>query len=475
MSKIFFLIILVKLSAYLCINNTNTSKFVIMPFSIEEENLDEKEYNSYIFIKNNCFKNLILEFNLGTPSTKVNGLLIQDSLCLELKEEKEDIKNIISDKYTPKNSTSFSFYNKHIYKIYDKDEFMYLGYDYINFVNNKTGKYNLSFLFEKSYDENISINEFSDKKYFSKIGLQKPLYCYYDIKECPNFLCDIKKKALLNKYTVSFEFINSTKGNIIIGDEMFNYNHKKYFYSQFKFTHTNDDAEIFFDNIIVPYQNNHNFSFNGSYGQLNLNLGVIIGSKEYKEVIDEIFFNKLVGDKICFTDNITYNTSQSYFVYSCDEKKIDSKSFPKLIFESKAYLYNFQFDFSDLFIKKDNKYYFQIIFKSNNIPKVKDKWTLGQPFFKKYTFTFNLEDNVIAFYNPSLPIDKNELSNDTENGNSNYKKIIFIVFLLIIFFGLLYLSFYLGMKIKKEKKKRANELDDDDYEYFSKTKEELGL
>ena len=193
---ILLLIIIIKLLFNLCeINETNINKYIVIPFFIEEENKDIKEYNSDIFIKNNYLKNPILNFNLGNQFQKINAIILNDNLCFELKE-KNDISISLHNKYTPKLSSSFSFINRPIYHTYQNTEYMSIGYDFISFENIQE-KYNISFLFLKSEEPNKTIDEFSNKEYFAKIGLNKPLYYYQN--DCPNFICEIKEKCSLNK------------------------------------------------------------------------------------------------------------------------------------------------------------------------------------------------------------------------------------------------------------------------------------
>ena len=438
--------------------DTNSSNFILIPFSIEDKYQSIHEYNSEIFIKNHLIKKLILDFNLGSPFQKINGIIEKNDLCFELKDGINASKSI-QEKYMPKQSSSFSLTSKPIYRTYKKD-FMIIGYDFISFDDKN--KYNLSFLLQITEEENITAENIANKGYFAKIGLNKPIY--YSRDDCPNFISDIKQKANLSNYVLSFEFINSNKGNLIIGDELYSYNNKKYYKSQYVHTYSNDDFEIFFDDIIVS--DNHKnkiISF--------------IGSKEYNQIINDLFFNKLIMENICQIDNITYNDSHIFSVYSCNDDIEKLKNFPKLTFASKNYLYNFEFIYSDLFIKlPNNKYYFLIVFKANNIKKTKDTWILGQPFYTKYTFTLNLDEKIIFFYNENLPIDKEDLS--SPNKKRNFAKIIVIISLVIFILGLLVLAFYLGMVKNRQRKQRANELKDDNFEYFSESKENnkgLGL
>ena len=473
MNKIFILLLLLKLCSF---QEQKIKKYILLPFSINENNNSPQIYNSDIFIQNYFNKNIILSFYLGDPSQKINSIILNNNICFELRNS-NNISISSNNIYSPKYSSSFSLLNKQLFFTWGITRFMTVGYDYISFDKNKNEneKYNCSFYFQMTNEENISISEISDKEYFAKISLNKPIY--YTGYECPNFITEIKAKANLNKYTFSFEFINANKGNLIIGDELFNYNNKKYFKSQYIYEYSNDNYDIYF-NDIISYRKNENISFNGTYGRLSFNLGVIIGTKEYKQVIDNIFFNKYISDKICQIDTITYNTTQNYYVYNCNSDKFNIKIFPKIIFVSRNYYYNFELNYSDLFIKSNSKYYFLIIFKSNNNNKdIKDIWILGQPFISKYSFTLNVDAKMIGFYNPDLPINTDELeinkNKNNKNKNNIIKKIFFVLFLIFCMIGLLILTFIFGMKMKKEKKKRANELGDDNYEYLSEKKDKF--
>ena len=477
--NIIYLFIIIIIIFNLCSSKENKLKnYILLPFIIEEkQNKEQIEYNSDIFIQEYFKKNIIFYFYLGNPPQKINGIIQNDNLCFELKNE-EKLLNYKSEKYTPKYSSSFSLTSKQ--KRFISKEFMIIGYDLISFENiNK--KYNISFLLQKIDKKIIDINNISNKQYIAKIGLNKPLY--YTGDQCPNFISGIKNKANLDKYTISFEFIDSNKGYIIIGDELYNYNPYKYHYSQYINSYSNKNFELFLHKTIISENDNKNILINNTYGYISYDLGVIIGTEEYKQIIDDIFFNKLISEGICQIDIVKYNISQNYYIFSCNTNNIYLNLFPKLIFVSKNYLYDFELNYSDLFIKlSNNKYYFLIIFKANNInnKSIKDIWILGQPFYKKYNFTINIDAKILGFYNPNLPIDENEklkndnnikYNNDIDRSNNFLKKFIIIIFSIIFIVGLLIFTFVLGMKMKEQRKKRANELKDDNYEYLEDKKE----
>jgi hypothetical protein len=45
-----------------------------------------------------------------------------------------------------------------------------------------------------------------------------------------------------------------------------------------------------------------------------------------------------------------------------------------------------------------DQFYFRVIFKKNKNSKEKELWYLGEPFYKKYTFSINPDAQTIGFY-----------------------------------------------------------------------------
>ena len=71
--------------------------------------------------------------------------------------------------------------------------------------------------------------------------------------------------------------------------------------------------------------------------------------------------------------------------------------------------------------------------------------------------------------NPKINETKSTIANDKdkENNNSKVKKILIKIGEVLLGLGLLLIAYYIGMKVKEQRKKRANELKDDNYEYIS--------
>ena len=442
--------------------STSTSvqkKYISIPFSIQAPD-NNLIFNSQSFIEKYFYKNIILDFSIGENPQITNGIINQDLSCFELIEE----KNISFDKnslkfFSPRKSTSVKL-RKEVIKIsYQPDEYMALGSDFFSFNE----KNNMSFLFKhvKNEDE-INFDEIKNNNYIVKIGMILPSR---EMK-CPQFFHDVKKVANLSKYIISFEFDeNNNKGNLIFGDELFNYKNTKYFESQYVGSYSSQNHQIYF-NEAKMILNSDNTNINISQGTNSIfdyNLGFIIGLDNYKKIIELHFFDDLLNKKICSYDNVHFNNT-NFIVYSCNEGNFESKikSFPKLIFVSKNFEYNFELTYADLFTKINNKYYFLVIFKEKS---EKNTWIFGQPFYKKYQFTINLDQNWVGFYNPNKEKIIPQKQESSTSGMSKTSKVLLIVGLVILFIGISVGMFFLGRKLKNDRKRRANELTDDNYEY----------
>ena len=461
-TKFFFQLNIIFQMLLTYIISTSTSvqkKYISIPFSIQvpDNNLI---FNSQSFIEKYFYKNIILDFSIGENPQIANGIINKDLSCFELIEE----KNISFDKnslkfFSPRKSTSVKL-RKEVIKIsYQPDEYMALGSDFFSFNE----KNNMSFLFKRVKNEDeINFDEIKNNNYIVKIGMILPSR---EMK-CPQFFHDVKKVANLSKYIISFEFDeNNNKGNLIFGDELFNYKNTKYFESQYVGSYSSQNHQIYF-NEAKMILNSDNTNINISQGTNSIfdyNLGFIIGLDNYKKLIDLHFFDDLLNKKICSYDNVHFNNT-NFIVYSCNEGNFESKikSFPKLIFVSKNFEYNFELTYADLFTKINNKYYFLVIFKEKS---EKNTWIFGQPFYKKYQFTINLDQNWVGFYNPNKEKIIPQKQESSTSGMSKTSKVLLIVGLVILFIGISVGMFFLGRKIKNDRKRRANELTDDNYEY----------
>ena len=450
-----------------------SKRYISIPFNVQQERVyTSQDYNSEIFIKNNFYKNITYNFYIGNPPKKVDGIISNDNLCFEMKLledldiDKDYIKST-NNKYFPKDSSSFSLTHKELR--WTKGQYMTLGSDLFNFNSEKN--YNLSFLLHKTDDENFDFNSVRNRKYIIKFGLN--IQTSFTGDECPNFIIYTRGKAALSKYLFSYIFKNSQEGLLIIGDELYNYNPRIYNQSHFTGVYNFNHNSLNHDKVIIFDKNNDQYiTLNKSNAFIDYKYGIIIGTSQYKQLIDQFFFSKLINGNICKERLVNLNDTSKYYIYICN-KNINLLTFPKLVFFSRNYKYNFELDSQDLFIKKfDNNFYFLVIFRQNADDN--DDWILGEPFYKKYTFSFNLDARIVGFYDKIFPDEKNnEETIENNNESNNTMKIILIIICCLILIALLmFLSFYYGMKLKEGRKKRANELKEDNYEYFPESDKE---
>ena len=227
-----------------------------------------------------------------------------------------------------------------------------------------------------------------------------------------------------------------------------------------------------------------------------LNSGFIIGTEDFKNFIHNIFFKYLDIKKICSLDLVKYNKTDikfgsEFYLYNCNHMQFTGQSsqrhqtinyyseFPKIVINSKSFEYDFEILTKDLFEQIYSRDYFLIIFPKNiKDMKNKDIWYLGEPFYRRYPFTVNLDAKTLGFYLDKKII-KPKVNNTTglidnkPNNNSKLKNILIRIGEICFGIGLIILAYFIGMKVKEGRKKRANELKDDCYEYISDDKKDI--
>jgi hypothetical protein len=170
-----------------------------------------------------------------------------------------------------------------------------------------------------------------------------------------------------------------------------------------------------------------------SYGFLQIENGLIIGSSIYYQNFISNYFEK----KKC-SKNTIKSSSYSFYQFTCDNKN-QFDDFPdlNLSFENR---YNFTFKKSDLFTKKENQYFFLIIFQVSQINI--NYWRLGQLFFRKYP-TFLINDGKTGeflYY---------AINKESGGGNLGLIIALSIIIPLIIICAVAFLIFHYRKRNKK--------------------------
>ena len=176
----------------------------------------------------------------------------------------------------------------------------------------------------------------------------------------------------------------------------------------------------------------------------NATLNGILSNFILDNILKENFFNIYLSNNSCFE---YFSDDGVYKFYICDDY-INLDNFSILSFKHKELNFSFVFNAEDLFIRKNGKLYFKIIF--NVYTEI--MWQLGQTFLQKYQFTFDEDRKIFGFY-----------KNIIKNSDTFYFLYIIITTLVIICIGLIYVLY--NNTIFKYRKIRANELEDN-FEYI---------
>ena len=497
--RIILLFAIIKNSLFLEKNEKNKktiyeSKYISLPFNQKNPYYRRypPNYSSVNFINDFFTNNLLVDMNLGTPIQDINLVLNPSSSCFTFIEQMKSNninKNTIS-KYIPKKSLTFLL-NKNSRGMTAEDLFLFKDENNKNIFNNIHIPFSLDLDLGEINEETEFIGELGLN---SKFGLND--------RNCPNFMSELKKKKDIKEKIFSLVYKYETKGNLFIGNSLYNIDGDKYKKNNFFKINVIKDKNgvkwnINFDKIYIRdlyLEGNNTLSNKANEGKIYLNTKqvnikidqkIMIGTSEYKKMIDNLYFNKLIKSNICKYEIVPFN-SRNYYIYSCtallfatfesvypdddfyQEPIYHYLHFPSLIFQSDTLKYSFELKYEDLFQLLGGRFYFMVIFDSDEENKNSQEWTIGEQFIKKHTFSFNIDKKSILFYNEKKFNDNFEENDAIEYDNLEKKenKNIFIIILIVAGICFSILSFYLGIKIRERRKKRANELRDE-YEYIS--------
>ena len=439
---------------------------------------NNKEFTPETLI-NNLFNKYYTFLNVGFPPQKTEAQLSTQEVGLTMEE------NIcLTSNYYDKNK-SLSLNQTHSF---DKDNFSLkkvvvnetIDFSYYNATTKEISQITIPdyiFMYNKSKstrkegeEEKIEKEVAAKACFFFGFRIQcerNAVFC----KSIPTFL---KEANITNSYNFNFLFYdnnnneknkNDYDASILIGENPHEYNKEKYSLINYITTRTLDYYKE--PSWLLEFQNYY-YTENGTkiiFRLHNLKVEIkaifwfhleyIIGIRDYYLSIKDNYFDNY--EKECNENLVNSN----YTVFTCD-KNFNTDKFPTLYFYNEEYDFTFELTHKDLFKVIGDKKYFLIIFdKSSNYP-----WKFGKLFMKKYFFNFDFDQKLIGFYK-----DLNNNSNENEKSRQNLS-----VFLWILWTVLLILTgigcFLLGKFLyNKNRKKRANELDDD-YEYHQKQTQE---
>ena len=184
---------------------------------------------------------------------------------------------------------------------------------------------------------------------------------------------------------------------------------------------------------------------------IDFNSAGIVAPSSFYDRLDQ-FFEPYMNNNTCKYIVLPKFYESSIFCY---DNFTNIENFGKIYFviNDFNFKYTFILEGKELFKKVNNGYLFLI---RSFVYYTADKWVLGSPFFGKYPITFNLKKYLIGF-----DINKENIIEDESNNNSDN----ILPWILVAIFGLLFIlviafNIYFFL-LKKQRKIRANELDEE--------------
>ena len=426
-----------------------------------KSNYDEEQIN---YFYESVMNKLYSKISLGQKNTQYIMEIKINTIGLTIYNYNCDIPPLNSDSNPPllpnfAESITIDHIEDNDTQIYGE----YFVYILNNTMNIKTEKE------EKKIYVDYLFSQRNNSEYINK-DILRPYTCFnlgfhlmtkdiIDDEYALNLIFQLKKKEIINSYNwfIEYDSENKDKAKLILGVKPYEYNKEKYKEENDKTIEAEKrlDKIIYWDvkmSEIYLMKNNEKQLIEGYYTcSLEPSLGVIVGVIGYKLYVEDNLFKPLIKQKKCFKEKNIFN---KYIIYYCnkDMKDILKKSEAvKLYFYHRFFGKTFELNFEDLFEEKNNFIFFKIFFDEEQ----NDIWRLGKPFLIKYFFSYNFDGKTISYYN----LEENE---DNKGTNIKTVLIVVIIILALIFLGL---GFFLGKYIvnyRKNKKKKAEELLEDE-------------
>ena len=287
---------------------------------------------------------------------------------------------------------------------------------------------------------------------------------YYQYPASARFIQQLLDKELIENKMFGIVYDSEYEGRLIFG----------------KYLHEVDDNYKEEDIISTPNMDNSVSDNDNGKWMMRFNLKCT-GGKDNTIVYNEDSYGFFIIEKglIKGSNNFWVKFAKQYFIdkqckeegdilksYYCNKTE-QFEDFPNIVLSYEGnYVFNFTKD--DLFKKVGNKYIFLIVFDNLDVEEPKNSWEFGKPFFQKYAI-FLKEQNDNG-YEMSYSLNKYEPYKEKDDGIST-QTIVIIVLSIVLAILIAAIVVYFTRYYRKNRKRRATELDDD-YEYNAKEKED---
>ena len=150
---------------------------------------------------------------------------------------------------------------------------------------------------------------------------------------CPNLIFDLKKKQIIseNLFTLKYDsnFTAEEKGEFIIGEDLIKYDSnysKNYEYIKLNLR---DKFSFEINSIYAENYTTNNYTTKDKRREaiIDINSGFIIGTENFMNYIEEIYFKLLIEKNICQKEltQLQDNENSKYYIYKCFELSIIGK------------------------------------------------------------------------------------------------------------------------------------------------------
>ena len=453
------------------------SSIIVFPFKkvidskFNNINSSNSEYNSTHFLFDNYNELIYTTIKIGDPPQEVNAIITYNDCNFKIGKARKCISN----------SKYLSHYNSNLSKGFNYTDYYSLPLS--EFGNQGHSAEDTIFAYTDLNLKKLSkfekigfyLGSNTNDELCCVIGFRMPNYATF-CSESNNIIKSFKSNDIINNYEWILNYTSENEGLLILGGNMSelvkNFDEIK-LYKTYSFPGGSNFPWMIKISKLECGENNYSINYNEVNGEINNDYSLIIGGDRYYIYIKDNFFYEYQKQNICSFNIINYYDNYKYYVIECNKEQFginEIKKFPILSFKMRNYDSKFIFEGKDLFVETKYKYFFNIIFSHS----WQENWILGKPFLKKYPTMIDLDNKIIKIYNNNKDERKEKNEKKIENNKKLSKKYIFFLILIIIVlicsFSILF--YLLGKNLNKSRKKKANELYDDDYDYESKDEKE---
>lgn len=453
------------------LSNENSIKYIEFPF---QRNLTLNEtMEPEIIFKELFYNQIYINLKVGSNKKEIPFYIYLQQFPFVVQSSNVNDDQVVG-LYNESSSKTYKMIKSEYFVMGDTTNVI-LSKDIFYFQNNNISEYNFYLCKENKYHTHITEG--------GKIGFK--LNAPHFESEQSSFLKNLKDNNIISSYIFSLKYdINKMEedtGQLIIGAYPHLYDkihYRKDYYINDKAEKGNLDIDWIYNFDEVKLGKNIIETMKMAY--FYFEIGFIIGTKIFFDNLKnlsswkEYFENNSKCNETKFTiedlenKEIQQKLRGDYIAYYCNkEVDIEKINIPDIYFVKKNMNFTFNISFRDMWIEKGNYKYFMIIKNKYFYNYI---WLFGKPFFKKYNMVFDYDNKQIGLYT--------KLFEDFSENNDNKNYLLIISFMVIggLVIIIIVLTFILiKCYLNLPRKKRANELKDDNYEYEENQDKEKNL